>query len=378
MTADDPMDAADGTATGREIGQQPALWRQIADEATARREELDAFLAPVLAAGDLRIVLTGAGTSAFAGRVLAPALGRATGRRVEAMATTDIVSNPKDVFAQDVPTLLVSLARSGDSPESGAAAALADQCLTTVHHLIVGCNESGALVTSRRTDPHAYVLLLPPESNDQGFAMTSSFTGMLLATWLALAPGNPLDIPDVAATAERILQEWPARITDLAGGGHTRVVHLGSGPLAALAQEASLKLLELTAGQVIAFHDSSLGFRHGPKSVLDDDTLVFVYLSADPYTRAYDEDIAVEISGLISADRVVVLSADRSPRLDPAQVWITGGPNDTDVGLALTFILVAQLYALQRSLLLGLTPDNPFPGGEVNRVVQGVVIHALS
>src|SRR6185312_15059160 len=134
MTADDPMDAADGTATGREIGQQPALWRQVADEVTARREELDAFLAPVLAAGDLRIVLTGAGTSAFAGRVLAPALGRATGRRVEAMATTDIVSNPKDVFAQDVPTLLVSLARSGDSPESGAAAALADQCLTTVHH----------------------------------------------------------------------------------------------------------------------------------------------------------------------------------------------------------------------------------------------------
>ena len=378
MTADDPVSAADATATGREIHQQPALWRQVADEVTARREELDAFLAPVLASDDLRIVLTGAGTSAFAGRVLAPALGRATGRRVEAVATTDIVSNPKDVFAQDVPTLLVSLARSGDSPESVAAAALADQCLTTVHHLIVGCNENGALVTSRRADPQAYVLLLPPESNDQGFAMTSSFTGMLLATWLALAPGNPLDIPEVAATAERILREWPARIADLAAGGHERVVHLGSGPLAALAQEASLKLLELTAGQVIAFHDSSLGFRHGPKSVLDDDTLVFVYLSADLYTRDYDEDIAVEISGLIGADRVVVLSAGPSPRLDPAQVWITEGPNDTDLGLALTFILVAQLYALQRSLLLGLTPDNPFPGGEVNRVVQGVVIHPLS
>ena len=155
-------------------------------------------------------------------------------------------------------------------------------------------------------------------------------------------------------------------------------MHLGSGPLAALAQEASLKLLELTAGQVTAFHDSSLGFRHGPKSVLDDDTLVFVYLSTDPYTRAYDEDIAVEITGLIGADHVVAISAGPSVRLDPAQVWITGDQSDTDLELALTFVVVAQLYALQRSLALGLTPDNPFPGGEVNRVVQGVVIHPLS
>jgi tagatose-6-phosphate ketose/aldose isomerase len=372
------VSTADETATYREIHQQPSLWRLVAEGLTTAREELDAFLAPVLSADDLRIVLTGAGTSAFAGRVLAPALSRASGRRVEAVATTDIVSNPRDVFAQDVPTLLVSLARSGDSPESVAAAVLADQSLSAVNHLIVGCNENGALVTSRRTDPHAYVVLLPPESNDQGFAMTSSFTGMLLATWAALEPGRPLDIPQIAAAAERILQDWPARIADLAGRGHRRVVHLGSGPLAALAQEASLKLLELTAGKVIAFHDSSLGFRHGPKSVLDDDTLVFVYLSADPYTRAYDEDIAVEISGLIGADHVVAISATPCPRLDPAQVWVTDDSDATDLGLALTFVVVAQLYALQRSIALGLAPDNPFPGGEVNRVVKGVAIHPLS
>ena len=222
------------------------------------------------------------------------------------------------------------------------------------------------------------MLLLPPESNDQGFAMTSSFTGMLLATWLALEPSGSPDIPQAAATAERILQDWAGRIAELADRGHHRVVHLGSGPLAALAQEASLKLLELTAGQVIAFHDSSLGFRHGPKSVLDEDTLVFVYLSNDPYTRAYDEDIAVEISGL---DRA------RSRGGHLRQPLRAAGPRAglgrrrlerSDLGLALTFVVVAQLYALQRSILLGLTPDNPFPGGEVNRVVQGVVIHPLT
>lgn len=40
-------------------------------------------------------------------------------------------------------------------------------------------------------------------------------------------------------------------------------------------------------------------------------------------------------------------------------------------------MLLAQTLALAASLDHGMTPDNPFPGGEVNRVVQGVVIHAL-
>ena len=83
-----------GTATHREILQQPDVWRETARIVQERRSALDAFLAPLLAREDLRIVLTGAGTSAFIGQIAAPALGTRLGRRVEAVATTDLVSHP--------------------------------------------------------------------------------------------------------------------------------------------------------------------------------------------------------------------------------------------------------------------------------------------
>jgi len=113
-----------GAATVREILQQPDVWREALDNLLRNADALDAFLAPLLARPNLRIVLTGAGTSAFVGSIAAPALSRLLDRRVDAIATTDIVSNPRVYFAEDLPTLLVSFARSGNSPESSAATEL--------------------------------------------------------------------------------------------------------------------------------------------------------------------------------------------------------------------------------------------------------------
>ncbi|HYQ83437.1 MAG TPA: tagatose-6-phosphate ketose isomerase, partial [Rubrobacter sp.] len=135
----------DGEATAREIAQQPAVWREVNDLLASRREDIDAFLGPLLERPDLRVVLTGAGTSAFAGEILAPALSRRTGRRVDAVATTDIVSNPEECIADDRPTLLVSFARSGNSPESVAATEFADRFLSESHHLVLTCDRSGRL-----------------------------------------------------------------------------------------------------------------------------------------------------------------------------------------------------------------------------------------
>jgi tagatose-6-phosphate ketose/aldose isomerase len=63
-----------GEATAREIFQQPAVWREVESIVTSRRDDIEAFLRPLLADPDLRVVLTGAGTSAFAGEIQAPAL----------------------------------------------------------------------------------------------------------------------------------------------------------------------------------------------------------------------------------------------------------------------------------------------------------------
>jgi tagatose-6-phosphate ketose/aldose isomerase len=135
-------------------------------------------------------------------------------------------------------------------------------------------------------------------------------------------------------------------------------------------------MLELTAGRVVSFFDTSLGFRHGPKAVLDDRTLAVVYLSNDIYTRRYDEDIVAELGEALGPQHVLVVAAQDSDSV-PVGLRISGLDDACDALLALPYAVVAQLLALRFSLDRGLTPDNPFPDGEVNRVVRGVTVHPL-
>jgi len=366
--------------TAREIGQQPELWREVAAAAVAHRGDVERFLAPLLADPGLRIVLTGAGTSAFVAEVLAPSLTRQLRRRIDAVATTDIVSNPREVYAEDVPTLLVSFARSGDSPESVAATELADQCLRSVHHLVVTCNGDGELARVHSGRADSLVLLMPPRSNDRGFAMTSSFTCMLLATWLAFDPTGTGEhcVESLARAGEQLLAERDDEITALAARGYERVVYLGSGPLSGLARESALKLLELSAGGIDSYFESALGFRHGPKSLLDERTIAVAYVSNDPYTRRYDEDITAELRRALGPAHVLEVSAHGGERGEGAVAITVPGVEDVPDALAtIVFVMVAQLFALRASLALGRTPDNPFPDGEVNRVVRGVTVHPL-
>lgn len=381
----DQLQNAGADNTVREIGQQPAVWRDVAAMVSAHADEVTGFLRPLLGREDLRIILTGAGTSAFAGEILAPALSRHLGRRIDAVATTDIVSNPGEYLAEDKPTLLVSFARSGNSPESTAAIELADQRLSECYHLVLTCNPDGQLNRDRRDAKGSLVLLMPDAANDQGFAMTSSFTAMVLTAWLTLAGIEPDGIVErLAAAAEQVLSERADDIHGLAGRGFERVVYLGSGPLKGLARESALKLLELTAGGIVTQFDSPMGFRHGPKAMLDDQTLVVVYLSGDPHTRQYDMDMLNELQDSAQPGSVIGIAATGSdvsssasaPRVMARDVWaLEGLAGLDDAAIALPFVLVAQLLALHLSLALGRTPDNPFPGNEVNRVVQGVTIH---
>jgi tagatose-6-phosphate ketose/aldose isomerase len=363
-------------ATTREIAQQPEVWRELADILEQRRGELDAFLAPLIGRDDLRVVLTGAGTSAFAGGVAAAVLTRLTGRRFDAVATTDIVSSPQSAFGEDVPTLLVSFARSGNSPESTAAIRLADEVLTEVHRLVITCAGDGALYREHDGADRSAVVLMPERSNDSGFAMTSSFTSMLLTALVLFTGSGRPAIEAVAAAAERVIGTQWKHLESVAARSYRRIVYLGSGAFTPLAQEAALKLLELTAGQVVSFHDSPLGFRHGPKAVLNDETLAVVFVSADPYTRRYDLDIVAELKRALGDEHVLVVTAGDGADQD---VLHLDGLEGLDDGFAAVAAIVpAQILALSFALEVGTTPDNPFPNGDVNRVVKGVRIHKFA
>jgi tagatose-6-phosphate ketose/aldose isomerase len=362
--------------TAREIAQQPSVWPQIERLIAEQRAPLDRFLQPLLMQTSLRIVLSGAGTSSFIGDCLVPALSVRLQRRVEAIATTDLVSSPHVCLRSDVPTLLVSFARSGNSPESVAAVDFAERALTEVHHLIITCNPEGELAKRATGLRSAYSIVLPDATNDRSFAMTSSFTSMLLTAALAFSVVRPETVASLASIATKVLQQASPIAQRLVAREFQRVVYLGSNDLRGLASEAALKLLELTDGKVVALADSALGFRHGPKTVINDKTLVMVMVSNDPYTRAYDLDLLAELRRDARAGAILALSARHDGLPEGDNVVYDAQRDSSDLELTFAHILVAQSYALLQSLALGLTPDRPNAAGVVNRVVQGVVIHA--
>jgi len=364
---------ADGGATILEIGQQPGAWREVGGRT---EESTVAFLRDPLARPDIRIILTGAGSSAFAGEIAAPAVRRHLNRRVEAIPTTSIVAGPLDHLERGTPTLLVSFGRSGNSPESLATTALADELVDEVWHLIFTCDPDGQLGRAHHGRPNSAVVYMPERTNDTGFAMTSSLTSMLLSCLRILGPARPEDAESLARAAE-FVADLQKDIRALAQTKKQRFVYLGSGSLEGLARESALKLLELTAGEVVTYFDSPLGFRHGPKSVLDGDTLVVVYVSTDPYTRRYDLDIVAEIRAQLGQDAVTVISAEPIPDAHgPAMVLPGLGALD-DALVAIPYLVFAQYVALFTSLEYAKTPDNPFPSGEVSRVVKGVTIYPM-
>ena len=189
MTVSTPAQK-DGGATILEIGQQPDVWREVAGRAN---EAAAGFLREVVGRPDIRIVLTGAGSSAFLGEIAAPALRRHLGRRVEAVPTTDIVATPFDLLEPHTPTLMISFGRSGNSPESLATTALADELVDDVWHLILTCDPDGQLGRAHSGRPNSCVVYMPERTNDSGFAMTSSLTSMLLTCLLLLGPATTDD-----------------------------------------------------------------------------------------------------------------------------------------------------------------------------------------
>lgn len=374
------LEARGGLWTAGEIAQQPETLAATCQTIATESRAIEAMINPLLARLNLRIVLTGAGTSAFIGDSIAAWLALRLHARVEAIATTDITAAPHLTLMPDRPTLLVSFGRSGDSPESVAAVDAAEALLSECHHLAITCNADGALAGRMATVRNGFALILPAETHDRGFAMTSSYTSMSFAARAvlggideALAACGPV----VAATGQ-VISGLNDELRALAARGFDRVVYLGSHLLRGAACEAALKLLELTDGSVVSLHDTPLGFRHGPKTFVTANTLVLLMLSNDPHIRRYELDLAAELSRDRRAGAVVALDAGDADLAGVSRLAVPGLIGAPDIDLLIPYVAAAQLLGFHASLAHDRTPDRPNRSGTVNRVVEGVTIHALA
>lgn len=362
--------------TAREIWQQPDLWEALHRQLQEQQASWQPFLAPLLANPRLQIVLCGAGSSAFAGRALAPWLREKTGRDVVAYGTTDIVANPHQYLDLTRPTLLVSFARSGNSPESVATVELADQLLPESYHLMLVCNPDSQLAQYAHQRDNVCSLVMPQGSNDQSFAMTSSFSCMMLSAALLLGPRSLAEtqrpLAAMVARCRELRVTLQPQVKALSASGFRRYITLGGSCFTGLAEEASLKMLELTAGQIVTRYDSPLGLRHGPKFMVDDQTLVLLMFSNGDYAHQYDRDLWNELHRDGLAMQIVGLTGSTQPLSD---MMLSLHPAEDDIWLLFPYLLFTQMLAFESSLALGMTPDNPCPTGEVNRVVKGVTIY---
>ncbi|MBS5926182.1 MAG: SIS domain-containing protein [Clostridium sp.] len=380
---EEEMKQTSSTNTLKEIYQQPTTWKKTLSQITESKDSIKAFIDQVIKCDDFDVILTGAGTSEFIGNSLYPYLNKELNYKVKSYGTTDIVASPENYLSKDKPTLLISFGRSGNSPESIGAVQAASAVCKNLYNLFITCNKNGALSKMAKELDNCYAINLTDETHDQSFAMTSSFSNMYLAAYLCFNIDKLSEkttvINDICSSVENFLNsgyDVAKKIVD--EYNFERIVYLGSNILKGISQESSLKMLELTAGKTVAVFDTPLGFRHGPKSIINDSTLTVVYVSDDKHTYKYELDLIKEISNQRKNNELVIVSNKPSDELAFLADYIIpynikSNINNAELGLA--YITFAQTLAVLKSLSIGLTPDNPCPSGEVNRVVKGVTLY---
>jgi tagatose-6-phosphate ketose/aldose isomerase len=347
-------DAGPGHITAGEIYHQPLLWL----DTFARMQKMSWR---GWAGGNG--ILCGAGTSAYVAGAIQSAW--TTSR---AIPTTDLLTDPRALKNAD---FLLSIARSGDSPESVAVVDMARRDFPTLPQLAITCNPQGRL--AQYSD--IQLLLLDPRTNDRSLVMTSSFSNLVLAG-LSLSHQEILreQLPVISSQVEQRLPELDSLAEKVAKSRPARAVILASAPLFPWAHETSLKILEMTAGRVAVLPETFLGLRHGPMSFLDRETLVICLISNDPRRRSYETDLINELKTKQLGRLVCIAPSDFSDDgLDTHSVALA--PDIPDYLRAPFEIVFSQLLAYHMSLNAGLNPDSPSPSGAISRVVSGVKVY---
>ncbi|MBR1807853.1 MAG: SIS domain-containing protein [Paludibacteraceae bacterium] len=366
--------------TYNEIHQQPEMWLCEYENLLKAKAEISAFLHKFLTP-ETDVVLTGAGTSAFIGDAIEPVM-RGMWKNVRAVPTTDLITHAEYLLDSERPLLLISFARSGNSPESVGAVNIANRLCKKVAHIYITCNKNGKLAAEGAKD-NILLLLLPEETDDKSLAMTSSFSTMLL-TCLMLGHINTLEqdkemIEKTARNAEAVIAGYETKLKAIAERKFERGVFLGSGALKGIAEECHLKLQELTDGGVVCKFDSFLGFRHGPKAVVNDKSIVVYLMTGEESVQRYERDLVRQVSSNNKPVAQIVVIAGKQPDLRDSNidlvVQMPYGKEENEFYGIVPYVLVGQLLGYYTSISHGLNPDAPSVSGNIHRVVEGVTIY---
>jgi glucosamine--fructose-6-phosphate aminotransferase (isomerizing) len=342
--------AVAGHQTRQEIFSQPETWVE-----TARRFEQDGTLARFAQnfAKEGPWLFVACGSSYYLSRTIAAQWAKLLGVPCTGVPASELLFAPQEVMRRTGARQVVLVSRSGKTTEVLRAAEWL-KANAAVQTLGVTCNESSVL---EETCTHTLKL---PWADEKSMVMTRSFTSILLLFERlgARLMGNA-ELARALDSLPEKTERWLAANADTIRALGTKrrfadFVFLGQGAHYWLAQEAALKLTEMSSSYAQAYH--TLEFRHGPKSIASKDTLITFLLSDGAAEE--ESSLVGEVKKLGAATFVVTNRATSALRRESDLLVELGLDEPENARLALTAI-PAQLLGLAVGLRKGLNPDVP-------------------
>jgi glucosamine--fructose-6-phosphate aminotransferase (isomerizing) len=336
--------------TLREIYSQPAMWAETS--ARLAREGTIARLSAHFT-GREPWLFVACGSSYYLSQLVSAIWTRNFAIPSMAVPASELLFAPEETLRRSGATQVVFVSRSGETTEVMRAAKLL-KARGDIRTLGVTCNTASAF---EHLATHVFTL---PWADEKSTVMTRSFTSILLSfellgaqlqgdtaftSSLKALPG--LAQPWLDANADRIRKfATERRFADF--------VFLGQGAHYWLAQEAALKITEMSASYAQAYH--TLEFRHGPRSIAGPATLITFFISD---AAAAEETLLVdELKSLGAVNAVIVNRA--TPELASASDLLVeldvDAPESTRFPMA---AIPAHLLGTAVGLRKGLDPDSP-------------------
>jgi glucosamine--fructose-6-phosphate aminotransferase (isomerizing) len=300
--------------------------------------------------GDLTLFF-GCGSTYYLSLTAASVFQTLAGRAARGVPAAELFLFPETWVPGDRAVCGIAVSRSGTTTETIRAA----------DHLTETYNAQIAVVTCYNDTPlgeRSSITLVSPKGYEESVAQTRSFSSMLVGSiaLAALAGGQVEYVDKLAALpslGERLLERSRAMAQSLGEDlDLSQVFFLGSGPRYGLACEAMLKLKEMSLTTSEAYH--FLEFRHGPKSMVDESTLVVGLLSEE--AREAETAVLNEMKQLGATILILAESGDGLSWADHVVCFESDLPELARLPL---YLPVLQLFAFYRSVGKGLDPDAP-------------------
>lgn len=313
--------------TYREIYQQPESFKAINESLDEIYEVLDR----VFARQYDELIFTGCGTSMYLAQAAAHAFSSYNAVPAKAMCCSELYYFP-ETFVKDRKVLILPITRKSYTTEVRMAIDKVKD-YPGVSTLAITCDPDSALYND--------AVILSPETAEESVIMTRSFTSMVyLSMILAMYAGGKKEEIGQLCDYETKARDALVRMDALAGQiikehSHLNLyITLGQGVYYGVANECMNKMKEMGITNSEAYY--SLEYRHGPMSLVDENTLIL--LLSHSQTISEDRKLMEEMKSYGAVTAVIGNTASSAFKEADYMLDLPYGYNDMQNAALIGFI----------------------------------------